>query len=461
MDEAIAAKMRAAAQPEAAIRAFLRHAARARQGGAGWIVESEIEPPREVAAWEELPAGDDPALSSRTAVVKLNGGLGTGMGLEKAKSLLAVKDGASFLTLTRRQLAAAGARSGMPPRFLLLNSFSTSADTRAALAAEPVPGAPEPWEMVQSKAPKLDAATLAPVRWPRQPELEWCPPGHGDIYPTLAGGTLRALQEAGVEFLFVSNADNLGATLDPRILAHFAASGAPFLMEVALRTPADRKGGHLARRRRDGRLILRESAQCAPEDEAAFQDISRHRYFNTNNLWLRVDALADALARNGGFLELPLIVNRKTVDPRDKASTPVLQLETAMGAAIEIFDGSRALAVPRTRFAPVKSTADLLVVRSNAYAVDEGGRLHPDPACAGQMPVVRLDDLYFKLMGDFEVRFPHGAPSLKNCRSLTVKGDWTFEAGVVFEGDVELSSSVARILPAGVYSGPVGGGGSC
>jgi UDP-N-acetylglucosamine pyrophosphorylase len=347
----------------------------------------------------------------------------------------------------------------MSPRFLLLNSYNTSADTLAAIAAEPIPGAPEPWEMVQSRVPKLDASTLAPVDWPRQPELEWCPPGHGDIYPTLAGGTLRALQDAGVEFLFVSNADNLGATLDPRILAYFAASGAPFLMEVALRTPADRKGGHLARRRRDGRLILRESAQCAPEDEAAFQDISRYRYFNTNNLWLRVDALADALARHGGFLELPLIVNRKTVDPRDKASPPVLQLETAMGAAIEIFDGARALVVPRARFAPVKSTADLMVVRSDAYAVDEEGRLQPDPACAGQLPVVRLDDRFYKLLRDFEARLPHGIPSLKNCRSLAVQGDWTFEAGVVFEGDVELSTSVPRVLPAGVYSGPVGDGG--
>lgn len=450
--------MRAAGQPESAIRAFLRNVAVVRAGGAGFIREAEIEPPRNIEVWENLPEDDSPARVGRTAVVKLNGGLGTGMGLDRAKSLLVVKEGDSFLTLTRRQLASAGRDSGAAPRFVLLNSFNTSADTRAALAAQPVPGAPDPLEMQQSMAPKLEAATLAPVAWPAQPELEWCPPGHGDIYPTLAGGTLRGLQEAGVEYLFVSNADNLGATLDRRILNHFAASGAPFLMEVAVRTASDRKGGHLARRLRDGRLILRESAQCAPEDGEAFQDIARHRFFNTNNLWLRTDALAAALGRSGGFLELPLIVNRKTVDPRDKHSTPVLQLETAMGAAIELFDGAAALAVPRGRFAPVKTTSDLLVVRSDAYQVDACGGLHPHPDCAGALPVVRLDEAVYKNMAAFEARFPQGPPSLKSCRSLVVKGDWTFEAGVVFEGEVELSTPVPRVLPAGVYSGPIGAG---
>ena len=78
-----------------------------------------------------------------------------------------------------------------------------------------------------------------------------------------------------MRFLFVSNSDNLGATLDLGLLAHFAASGAPFLMEVAERTAADRKGGHLARRCADGRLVLRESAMCLDGDKAAFEDVAR------------------------------------------------------------------------------------------------------------------------------------------------------------------------------------------
>ena len=87
-------------------------------------------------------------------------------------------------------------------------------------------------------------------------------------------------------------------------------------MEAADRTESDRKGGHLARRP-DGGLVLREIAQTPDEDEAAFQDVSRHRYFNCNTLWVNLRALAKRLADGGGVLELPMIVNRKTVDPAD------------------------------------------------------------------------------------------------------------------------------------------------
>lgn len=80
-----------------------------------------------------------------------------------------------------------------------------------------------------------------------------CPPGHGDIYPSLLGsGMLERLLSEGIQYLFVSNSDNLGATLDLQLLQHFASSGAPFMMEVCERTAADKKGGHLARRKADG-----------------------------------------------------------------------------------------------------------------------------------------------------------------------------------------------------------------
>jgi len=71
---------------------------------------------------------------------------------------------------------------------------------------------------------------------------------------------------------------------------------------VTRRTAADRKGGHLARRTADGRLLLREVAQCPDADLESFQDISRHKYFNTNSLWLRLDALKAQLAADAGVL---------------------------------------------------------------------------------------------------------------------------------------------------------------
>jgi UDP-N-acetylglucosamine pyrophosphorylase len=186
-------------------------------------------------------------------------------------------------------------------RLLTMNSFSTSADTRAALAKYPELGRPDEIELLQNKTPKVDAKTLLPVVWEKDRELEWCPPGHGDLYAVLAtGGTLERLLAEGVRYVFVSNSDNLGATLDLALLTWFAQSGAPFMMEVTARTASDRKGGHLALRPAQSghggdQFLLRESAQCPASDLDAFQDIARHRFFNTNNLWLRLDRLREAV----------------------------------------------------------------------------------------------------------------------------------------------------------------------
>merc|ERR1711933_351902 len=143
--------------------------------------------------------------------------------------------------------------------------------------------------------------------------------------------------------------DNLGATTDLKILTHFVQSGTPFMMEVAARTDADKKGGHLATKKSDGGLTLRESAQCPEVDEKAFQDTSRYSYFNTNNLWVDLEKLKALFEKAGGAIPLPVMLNDKTVDPRDKKSTKVIQLETAMGAAISAFQGAIALRIPRSR----------------------------------------------------------------------------------------------------------------
>src|SRR5687767_3228828 len=276
-----------------------------------------------------------------------------------------------------------------------MNSFSTQQDTLDYLKKYPELSDDGVLDFLQSKVPKIDAETLAPISWLDNPELEWCPPGHGDLYPSmLASGLMDRLLDRGVKFLFVSNSDNLGATVDLRVLNHLFKSDASFLMEVTERTAADRKGGHLACRRSDGRLVLRESAQCPKEDEVRFQDITVHRYFNTNNLWLRLDHLRVELERNNGAISLPLIRNVKTVDPRNPNSPKVLQLESAMGAAIESFQRTTAIVVPRSRFAPVKTTSDLLALRSDAYMVTPDHRLVLAPERQGQPPEIELDAHY-------------------------------------------------------------------
>jgi UTP--glucose-1-phosphate uridylyltransferase len=434
-------KMRAEGVADVAIDTFEQQLERLRAGETGVLAEADIEPVAELPDADELPedeAGARAALD-RTVVIKLNGGLGTSMGMTAPKSLLEVKDGLTFLDITVRQILDLRASTGAQLPLVLMNSFATrDASLEALEPYDELPVAGVAADFVQSKAPKLDAESLEPVSWPADPGMEWAPPGHGDLYPSLqSSGMLQALLDAGYDYAFVANVDNLGAVMEPRILGWFAREEIPFLMEVADRTPADRKGGHLAQRAGGGgfRLLLREVAQTPDEDLDAFQDIERHRFFNTNTLWIDLRALAATLGERGGVLGLPMIVNRKTVDPGDASSTPVLQLETAMGAAIDVFDGARAIRVPRTRFAPVKTTNDLLALRSDAYVLHDDGRIAVAPERHGAgAPLVELDSAHFKLLRDFDARFPAGAPSLVGCERLTVKGDVTFGAGVVVRG---------------------------
>jgi len=447
-----AEKMRAAGAHEEAIRAFEDAYTRLESGGESLLATADLEPAGDAPAFEDLPEADPAQALGQTALIKLNGGLATSMGLQEPKSLIQVHGGHTFLDVIVGQSQALRARYGVELPLILMDSDATREATLAAL--DQMGGVDndglEP-DFLQSMIPKLDASTLAPVRWPDAPALEWCPPGHGDVYGALRrSGMLQALRERGIRYAMISNADNLGAQLDPRIVAHMAAGEIPFLMEVVQGTEADRKGGHVARRRADGQLVLRETAQTPDSDQESFRDYRRWRYYNTNTLWVDLDVLSERLERTGGVLSLPLIVNRKTVDPRDKRSTAVIQLESAMGAAIESFPGASLLLVPRTRFAPVKTTDDLLVLRSDVYTISDEMVVAPLPERAHDLPYVELDQDYYKLIDDFEARFPEGPPSLKQAERLVVSGDITFGADVTVTGAVSLTAETAERIGPGV-----------
>lgn len=446
--ESFAMRMQAAGLPNLFIQTFARYYQELVDGHTGLIPESEIEPVPTLPDAEMLPPelaqiGAD-ALRA-TAVIKLNGGLGTSMGLDRAKALLTVKDGYSFLEIIARQAL----QSGVP--LVLMNSFATDADSLAVLAQFPDISDSLPRSFLQHKEPRVLCDGLEPAVWPADPELEWCPPGHGDIYTSLVtSGTLDALLNNGYRYAFVSNADNLGAVIDTRILGYFAGNNFPFMMEVADRTRMDRKGGHLARRP-DGQLILRESAQCPDEDVDAFQDIARHKYFNTNNLWLNLETLKAVLEARDYQLGLPMIRNPKALDARDPDSPCVYQLETAMGSAIGVFEGAQALRVPRTRFAPVKRTNDLLAVRSDRYTLTAAFCVVPVSNAVQQDLSIELDDRFYRAVGEFDGRFPHGAPSLRHFASLSIVGDFRFGRDVVCRGNVTLvnEDDAQQVIPDG------------
>jgi UTP--glucose-1-phosphate uridylyltransferase len=444
-------KMRGAGQPEEAIRSFRSAYERLRRGASAMLPSAELEPANDVASLDRLPDVDAASALECVAVIKLNGGLATTMGLQQPKSLIEARDGRSFLDIIVGQTLALRRRGGVRLPLVLMNSEATRAETLTALARHPELAQDDlELDFLQSMIPKLQDDGLAPVSWPRAPGLEWCPPGHGDVYGALRrSGMLDALLAAGFEYAMISNSDNLGATLDPRIAAHLAAERIPFLMEVVQGTEADRKGGHIARRRSDGQLVLREIAQTPPEDEDSFRDFRRWRYYNTNNLWVDLRALADTLQRSDGVLELPLIVNHKTVDPRDSNSPPVVQLESAMGAAIESFPGAGLLCVPRPRFVPVKTTDDLLVLRSDVYTVSEDLDVETVPPGRASLPFVELDKRFYRLLDEFERRFPDGPPSLREAERLVVHGDVTFGPGVLVRGAVELTAREPQRIDPG------------
>jgi UTP--glucose-1-phosphate uridylyltransferase len=414
------------------------------RGETGLISQNDIDPvgKNELADSERLSGLDEAGRDAlkKLVVIKLNGGLGTSMGLSRAKSLLQAKNGLTFLDIIVRQILAHRKKRKVDLPVVFMNSFNTEQDTVAALSSYKGLATDLPLTFLQHKFPNVLQDDLSPATWPADPDWEWNPPGHGDIYTALVtSGMLEKLLRAGIDFAFVSNSDNLAAVVDETILGYFVENDFPFMMEVADRTEADRKGGHLARLK-NGRLTLREIAQCPDDELDQFRDIRLYRYFNTNTVWINLKALRRLLEAHHHVIHLPMIRNPKTVDPRDESTPRVYQLETALGSAISVFDGATAIRVPRTRFAPVKRCHDLLALWSDCFVLTEDFLVIQNPKRRLDGVIVDLDSRYYRRIDQLRERFPHGAPSLLQCVSLSVEGDVLFGKGIVIKNNVVIAN---------------------
>ncbi len=380
---------------------------------------------------------------SELVVIKLNGGLGTSMGMEKAKSLIKVRNGKSFLELIQDQVRTIRKKYNTTIPLLFMNSFRTHVDTMLHIKDMDNPYH-LPLAFLQHKYPKILANELRPANWPDNPELEWNPPGHGDIYTALiTSGILKNLLDKGYKYAFISNSDNLGATMNESILGYLKSQEFTFLMEVTPRTVSDRKGGHLCRLLKNNRLALREIAQCPEGELEEFMNINKYSFFNTNSIWLNLEALEKVFVRHR-MVPLDLIINTKNLDPRSSDSPTVYQLETAMGSAISAFDHAGALNVPRIRFAPVKTTSDLLTVMSDCFVLSDMKTIIPNKQRTKPIPDVQLDPEYYKKIDQFEKRFPHGVPSLIDCDYLEIKGDIAFGKNVKISGSTVLNNTTGK-----------------
>jgi UTP--glucose-1-phosphate uridylyltransferase len=450
---AFIAKMKTAGLQPVVIDTFSWYYEKVMTGDKGLIFNKDIRPvePHEIADVAHIESFADAGRKAmpHAVMIVLNGGLGTSMGLTCAKSLLEARDGKSFLEIIVQQA------NNHHVRLAFTNSFNTDADTQASLKVLHLKH--PPLCFLQNKFPKILQSDFLPAVWPDHPDMEWNPPGHGDIYAALfTSGVLDQLLKEGVRYAFITNSDNLGAMLDPTLLGYFAEKSFPFMMEVSRRTPLDFKGGHLAFHR-DGRLILREVAQCPDDELDISRDISRYRYFNTNNIWVNLE-FVKKLIETQGSIRLPMILNPKTVNPRDDASPAVYQIETAMGSAISLFEGATAVVVPRSRFYPVKKCNELLAIRSDCFTYSAAGGLKVNPKRSLDQIQIDLDSKYYGKIDAFGKRFPFGPPSLIDCESLTVKGDVYFGNHVTLKGKVviqNIGSTPATVPDGAVIEGSV------
>ena len=409
------------------------------EGATGKLTESEIEPPEKenLINYHDLKYPEKSHLE-KLAVIKLNGGLGTSMGLRKTKTLLKIKGENNFLDVIAQQILHLRSESDKDIPLILMHSFNTQKDSLSYLKKYKELALPHiPLDFLQNKFPKIKLSDLSPLQ-NENDNLNWNPPGHGEIYTALAiSGVLDKLISNGFEYAFVSNSDNLGAVIDEKILAHFAEEKLPFMMEVCKRTEMDKKGGHLAQSKK-GQLMLRETAQCPDDEIANFQDINRYSYFNTNNLWVNLKALKQRLYENRYLLPLTMILNKKEV-----GGEQIYQVESAMGAAISVFKNSRAIIVNRDRFAPVKKTNDMLAILSDAYELTTEFKLKLVSEYA-KVPHIELNEEFYKNINDFMARFKGGIPSLIKCKSLIINADVNFRNNVKIVGDVKITKE--RIL---------------
>lgn len=457
-------KMREVHMSDVAIAQFERMYKSWQDDEAGWMRESQFSPLSSITSVADFHDTISPrttrAALAKTAILKLNGGLGTSMGLDGPKSLLPVRRHKArqmrFLDIILGQVTSMRAQHNVQLPLILMNSFRTSKESLAVVHRNHKFHQEEiPLEIFQHREPKIVVRTGKPVSYPADTDLEWCPPGHGDVYSTLwESGILDVLQDHGIEYLFISNSDNLGARPSSIIAGHFAKSKSDFMVEVSRKTAADRKGGHFVIDNETSHITLREMSQVHPDDKEAAMDASIHPYFNTNNIWIRISALKALLKKYDGVLPLPVIRNNKTVDPTDSSTQRIVQLETAMGSAIHLFDNATCIEVSRARFLPVKTTEDLFILRSDrfhltdAFEMEDGNYIFPS---------ISLDQRYYKNIADFNERFPYGVPSLAAAASFTVEGDWTFGRDTKCFGDAHLEdANRPSYVPNGEYIGASG-----
>jgi len=376
---------------------------------------------------EEIDYKKSKDLLSKVAMCRLNGGLGTSMGCIGPKSAIEVKDGKTFLDFIVAQIQALNEDYQVNVPLILMNSFSTDHDTKKIIEQYNDNLTIQTFQ--QNEFPRLRRDSLMPLNREEFGDKVSYPPGHGDFYYSIMqSGILDDLIEQGIKYIYIANSDNLGASIDLKILNLLESSKAPFLMEVTDKTRADIKGGTLITTKENS-LQLLEIAQVPEDYKEEFKSVKKFKIFNTNNVWIDILELKKKLLSYS--LQLDVIVNKKVVNRH-----PVIQLETAIGSGINSFEGSLAVKVPRKRFLPVKKTDDLLLIQSNLFTEEKGLLIkNPDRQFEG-LPLIRLGEK-FRTVESYQKRIKE-IPNILELDLLTIVGNVYFGKKVTLQGNVIL-----------------------
>lgn len=277
--------------------------------------------------------------NGQCAMVVLAGGMATRMG-GVVKALVEAVPGYRFLDLRLNELRALERRSGQRVPMWLMTSDATNEAIRDALGNQLTPDYLETFQ--QDLSPRLNPDGTLFLDSSGAPSLH--APGHGDLPDALArSGLLRRFVERGGKYVTMTNIDNLGASLDPRIIGYHIRHGKPLTCEVVDKVGTD-KGGIPVRV--DGKPAVMEEFRIPPSF-----DPSTVRVFSTNTFHINAAEL----------LEPPLEWTYFTVEKKVE-DKPVIQFERLLNELTSALP-TQFLRLPRTgaesRFLPVKDFPEL------------------------------------------------------------------------------------------------------
>mmetsp|Transcript_4044 Transcript_4044/g.8698 ORF Transcript_4044/g.8698 Transcript_4044/m.8698 type:complete len:561 (+) Transcript_4044:649-2331(+) len=375
-------------------------------------------------------------LLNKLAILRLNGGLGTSMGCQGPKSVIEVRNSLSFLDMAVRQVEFLNTKHGVDVPLILMNSFNTDKETKRLLSRYDDRHVSIK-TFSQTCFPLLDRSTVTPLasgKFSKQSQSMWYPPGHGDVYTSISRcGLLEELIAMGKEYLFISNIDNLGATVDLNILYHLMLNEYGFCMEVTKRERQDVSGGTLVEHK--GKPLLMENSALPKVLSDTLRRDKRFDKFNTNNLWVNLRELQRLMSVKRS-LDLQVIARDRLAIDSSGEEVSCLMFETAAGAAINLFDNVNVIVVPRSRFLPVKTTSDLFAVQSDLFIIKHGAlALSEKRTISPPVPTVKLGPC-FRTVEEYSKRLPFGVPDLIDLEHLTVSGDVHFRNHIQLKGTV-------------------------